>query len=212
MAIARASLQPRKTPVQARSAYTVEAIFEASIQVLLELGTERLTTTLVAQRAGVSVGTLYQYFPNKQALLQTVLERHLVHVVEAVEAACGQAKGQPVKTMAKSVIDAFIATKMARPDISLALQGVAQEASGAAVVERMTRRSQLALCEMLGTASNARFADLAMISLVLSTALVGPVQAVLAAGAAPAMVEALRGQLTLMISAYLRSAAQALAK
>ena len=73
---ARALLEPRKTPVQARSAASVSAILEATIQVLLSVGKERLTTTRVAARAGVSVGTLYQYFPNKSALLQAVVKRH----------------------------------------------------------------------------------------------------------------------------------------
>src|ERR1700721_4846542 len=70
-------LEPRKSPVQARSAASVDAILEATIQVLLSMGKERLTTTRVALRAGVSVGTLYQYFPNKRALLQAALRRHL---------------------------------------------------------------------------------------------------------------------------------------
>ena len=52
--------EPRKSPVQARSAASVDAIIEATIQVLLRVGKERLTTTRVAERAGVSVGTLYQ--------------------------------------------------------------------------------------------------------------------------------------------------------
>ena len=61
------AFEPRKTPIQARSTVTVEAIFEATIQVLLSRGADRLTTTRVAERAGVSVGTLYQYYPNKQS-------------------------------------------------------------------------------------------------------------------------------------------------
>jgi AcrR family transcriptional regulator len=67
------AFEPRKTPIQARSAVTVEAISEAAIQVLLSHGTERLTTTRVAQRVGVSVGTFYQYYPNKKSLLFAVL-------------------------------------------------------------------------------------------------------------------------------------------
>src|ERR1700693_5836909 len=81
-------LQPRKSPVQARSAASVDAILEATIQVLLSVGKERLTTTRVALRAGVSVGTLYQYFPNKSALLQAVLTNHLESVAEAIEEVC----------------------------------------------------------------------------------------------------------------------------
>ena len=55
------ALDPRKSPVRARSTASVNAILEATIQVLLHVGKERLTTTRVASRAGVSVGTLYQY-------------------------------------------------------------------------------------------------------------------------------------------------------
>src|SRR5207248_3622284 len=79
------SLRSRKSPVQARSAASVDAILEPTIQVLLNVGKERLTTTRVAFRVGVSVGTLYQYFPNKSALLQAALKRHLNEVTETVE-------------------------------------------------------------------------------------------------------------------------------
>src|SRR6202042_2185808 len=77
-------LEPRKSPVQARSTASVDALLEATIQVLLSVGKERLTTTRVALRAGVSVGTLYQYFPNKSALLQAALRRHMDEVTESI--------------------------------------------------------------------------------------------------------------------------------
>src|SRR4051812_37573633 len=67
-------LDSGKTPVLARSAVTVDPILSASIQVLLAEGQERLTTTRVAYRAGVSVGTLYQYFPKQAGLLIKALE------------------------------------------------------------------------------------------------------------------------------------------
>jgi hypothetical protein len=69
------AFEPRKMPVQARSAVTVEAISEATIQVLLSHGAERLTTTRVAQRAGVSVGTLLQ--PGRRNFGQTEPELHI---------------------------------------------------------------------------------------------------------------------------------------
>ena len=87
---------PRKTPIQTRAAVTVGAISEANIQVLLKQGVNRLTTTRVAARAGVSVGTLYQYYPNKESLLFAVLADHLDTVAAAVEAACEQARHQPL--------------------------------------------------------------------------------------------------------------------
>ncbi len=203
MARPKTTLEPRKKPVQKRSAHTVEVIQTACIQVLLAGGLERLTTTRVAERAGVSVGTLYQYFPNKQALLAAVLEQHLSKVVEAVEAACRRAKGLPVAAMADAVVRAFIGAKFAEPDSSRALYAVAAEVGGEAVVVRLTQRSQLALCEMLATAADRRFADLAPISFVLSTSVVGPVQALLASDAHADVVDRIRDQLSIMVSAYL---------
>ena len=189
----------------------MEAIQEACIQVLLDGGPERLTTTRVAERAGVSVGSLYQYFPNKQALLASVLEQHLLKVVEAVEAACRRAKGQPVVAMADALVKAFFDAKFAEPDCSRALYAVAAEVGGDAVVARLTQRSQLALCEMLATASDRRFADLAPISFVLSTSLVGPVQGLLAVGASAEVVDRIRDQVSLMVGAYLGGVGAAVA-
>src|SRR5882724_983225 len=96
-------LEPRKTPMQARSAASVNAILDATIQVLLKLGKERLTTTRVALRAGVSVGTLYQYFPNKSALLQATLKRHLDEVTKAVELVCKQQEGATLRQMSTAL-------------------------------------------------------------------------------------------------------------
>ncbi|HYL99558.1 MAG TPA: TetR/AcrR family transcriptional regulator [Blastocatellia bacterium] len=92
------SLKPRKKPVQARSAFTVESVLEATIQVLLKDGAAHLTTTRVAERAGVSVGTLYQYYPNKRSLLYALLENHLTSVGDAVKRACRETHNKPLNT------------------------------------------------------------------------------------------------------------------
>jgi len=92
-------LNARKKPRQARSAVTVDAIFEATIQVLLTEGIHRLTTTRVAERAGVSVGTMYQYFPHKQALLYALNERYLDRLAERVEATCSNLHGKSTAEM-----------------------------------------------------------------------------------------------------------------
>src|ERR1700758_2083423 len=106
------AFEPRKTPIQARSAVTVEAISEATIQVLLSHGAERLTTTRIAERAGVSIGTLYQYYPNKQSLLFAVLEDHLNTVAGKIEAACEKASHKPLAQMIKEMVEAFVDAKM----------------------------------------------------------------------------------------------------
>lgn len=201
------ALKPRKTPVQARSTHTVDAVFEATIQVLLDGGLQRLTTTRVAERAGVSVGTLYQYFPNKEALLAATLERHLLNVVEAVEAACVASQGQPIDTMATNVTRAFMAAKMRHPEASKALYVVASEVTGSAIVMRLAQRSQLALCEMLGSAADARFGNVMLVAYMLATAIVGPVQAALELSLPPAFIAEIETQLVEAATAYLRRVA-----
>lgn len=62
-------ISSRKAPKQARSTELVAAILEAAVQVLAREGAQRFTTARVAEKAGVSVGSLYQYFPNKAAIL-----------------------------------------------------------------------------------------------------------------------------------------------
>src|SRR6201996_9435868 len=64
-----AQISSRKRPKQSRSTELVAAILEAAAQVLASEGAQRFTTARVAERAGVSVGSLYQYFPNKAAIL-----------------------------------------------------------------------------------------------------------------------------------------------
>ena len=70
-------LQPRRTPVQRRSTATVERILEAAAQVFERHGYAAGTTNRIAEQAGVSIGTLYQYYPNKDAVLVALTERHL---------------------------------------------------------------------------------------------------------------------------------------
>src|SRR5215510_7358974 len=134
------SLTPRKSPRQGRSIATVDAIFEATIQVLLSDGLIRLNTTRVAGRAGVSVGTLYQYFPNKQALLFAVMEQHLAMLADAVEKACGEVQGATVETIAEVVVKAYLHAKMAQAEISPALYRIAMELDARALIEVALRR------------------------------------------------------------------------
>ncbi|MBU1412455.1 TetR/AcrR family transcriptional regulator [Myxococcota bacterium] len=71
-------LEPRKKPVQGRSKASVEAILMAAAQVFEAHGYAAGTTNRIAERAGVSVGTLYQYFPSKEAIVVALLEEHLL--------------------------------------------------------------------------------------------------------------------------------------
>lgn len=200
---ASAVLEPRKQPRQARSQVTVDILFEATIQVLLSDGPQRLTTTRVANRAGVSVGTLYQYYPNKQALLYAVLQRNLTRVGATVEAAARSTHHAPLSEMVAVVVEAFVRAKTERVDEARALYGVASELDSVELVKAVGRRSRAAISAMLATASDTRFDDLALTSFMFSTAMVGPTRAMLEGGAPPKMLRALRGQVESLCLGYL---------
>jgi AcrR family transcriptional regulator len=87
-------LDPRKTPVQDRSRATIECILTAAAQVFEEVGYAAGTTNRIADRAGVSVGTIYQYFPNKDALAVLLLERHIQQGTHMFEELLDRARGQ----------------------------------------------------------------------------------------------------------------------
>ena len=200
------AFQPRKTPVQERSAVTLEAISEATIQVLLAQGLDRLTTTRVAERAGVSVGTLYQYYPNKQALLYAVLEAHLTNLAKAVENTCKANRGAPVKTLVAAVVTAFVDSKMMRVDVSTALYAAAAEIGGTAVVQRVSKRAKQAFAAALAEASGRNISDIEFVALMLYAAMAGATRAVLEAGASPRMVSRLRKELQVLCQAYVATA------
>jgi AcrR family transcriptional regulator len=200
------AFEPRKTPVQARSTVTVEAISEATIQVLLSQGAERLTTTRVAERAGVSVGTLYQYYPNKRSLLFAVLERHMNDVATKVEAACESACHKPLAEMIREMVEAFVDAKMERADISVALYRVAGDVGGTALVRRVAQRSRKAVGEMLQTAPDVKYPPHKFIVDLMLSAMAGAMRSLLEAGPSPATVRKSREQLVLLCGSYLAAA------
>jgi|GEM_PF-374461 len=77
----------RRRPRQQRARDTVDAILQAAGQVIADRGWAETTTNHVAQRAGVSIGSLYQYFPNKESILVALMERHLLQVQPIVQEA-----------------------------------------------------------------------------------------------------------------------------
>ncbi len=202
-AAAGTSSKARKIPAQARSTATVEAIFEAAIQVLRRDGWDKLTTTRVATRAGVSVGTLYQYFPDKRALLSSLLDRHLRGVLDSLERVFAARRGDALHEMVAAVCDAFLDAKLRRLDVSVALYAISAQAGGDAVVREMSRRGAAGLAALLGTARDADFDDLAIPSTVLVGAMAGAVQSAMEAGAGPATWRELREHLVAMSLGYL---------
>ncbi|GGP25229.1 TetR/AcrR family transcriptional regulator [Silvimonas amylolytica] len=197
------ALDARKQPRQARSQATVDAIFEATIQVLLAEGLPRLTTIRVAERAGVSVGTLYQYFPQKQALLFAVLQRHLERVAQTVEDAAHAMHGATLAQMVKTIVTAFVQIKTENLEESRALYAVAAELDSRDYVLGIKQRNRAALEAMLKTASDAQFDDIATVTFMFAGVLIGPIQVLLEGPPSADMLRMLPAQLESVCLGYL---------
>ena len=197
------TLTPRKKPRQARSAFTLDAIFEATIQLLISDGMHRLTTTKVAERAGVSVGTMYQYFPHKEALVYSLNERYLEMLAARIESTCLARQGGPIGQMVEALIDTYWRAKTERSDVTRALYRSVAELDNQPLIDGFARRVDAATSTMLASASDARFTDLKVVSLTLLTVIFGTVRNAFERNLSPAESRKLRRQLVMMCCAYL---------
>ncbi|SAH86500.1 TetR family transcriptional regulator [Bordetella ansorpii] len=105
-------LRPRKAPTQMRSLQTVAAIVEAAAQVLEAEGLEGFNTNAVARRAGVSIGSLYQYFPGKDALTVALIERETTSFYDDARGALAQRGG---RAALEYLIGAAVRQQLQRP-------------------------------------------------------------------------------------------------
>jgi AcrR family transcriptional regulator len=108
---------PRKLPTQARARDTVEAIIQATTYILTRSGFELLTTNHVAERAGVNIATLYQYFPNKESLLVEVMRRHVTATRAAGLLALRKQRGRSLRARLRAQIEAIIAAHRVAPEL-----------------------------------------------------------------------------------------------
>lgn len=206
-AAAKVALEPRKQPVQARSAASVEAICEAAVQVLLKEGKEQLTTRKVADRAGVSVGTLYQYFPNKSALLQAVLRNHLESVSAAIHAACERWKGASLEEMATGLVEDFLKAKMSRVEASRALYFVSDDLGGAEIYRKNAARNVVAVATMLASTKDRLTENPQVMASIVLASMAGVSRRILETKLRDGELRAMQQGLTVLVRAYLKSCA-----
>lgn len=109
--------EPRKTPQQARSRFLVEQMVEATARVLRHEGLDALTTNRIAEVAGVSIGSLYQYFPSKEALLAQVVERELAADVVAMKELMSSLEGRPLRESFRIFCAAMVERSRAATDL-----------------------------------------------------------------------------------------------
>jgi AcrR family transcriptional regulator len=136
----------RRRPKQARSIAKIEAIREAAAQVVARDGAEAATTTRIAKRAGVSVGTLYQYYADRDAVLDDMLSELLARVVAAVQAAAVLPAETPLRDRLEALALAVIAELAPYPGLLRRLDAV----PGQRVRERLDQAKEQARALFLG--------------------------------------------------------------
>jgi AcrR family transcriptional regulator len=199
-------LKPRKAPQQARSTATLDAIHTATIQVLLREGVGRLTTARVAERAGVSIGTMYQYYPHKQALLFAMIEQQLETVLGFMLAAAERLRGQDVGTVAEGLALAWLDAKTPESEAFRTLYGLVAEFDLAAGMGRALEQMTEVFSDLLAAAPDAHFADRDAVAFMLATLIGGTVRMVLDTAATPENLARLRAELPRACRAYVAAA------
>jgi AcrR family transcriptional regulator len=111
------SVEPRKRPVQARSKKTVEDILAGTAQVLVARGYDESTTGAIAERAGVSIGTLYQYFPNKESLVEALFQAHAADLLSAVDQALARCADLPIEESVLALVRAGLDAHRVNPEL-----------------------------------------------------------------------------------------------
>jgi AcrR family transcriptional regulator len=108
---------PRKRPRQERSRATVETVLAATARVLVRRGFDGLTTNEVAEAAGVSIGSLYQYFPNKAALVAALIEQHVEAMSQLVLRELTRVAALPPARAIRAVIETMIRAHAVAPEL-----------------------------------------------------------------------------------------------
>lgn len=187
----------RRIPRQQRALESCEAIFEATAQLLQRGGLGALSTNRIADRAGVSIGTLYQYFPNKQAILLALGRREIAATRDAVAAALAEAEASgalPGPLVVRALVLAFGKQRVVRRVLMETV--LSQELHGElaeAVAE--TTRLLMARGPLLAGVPEERL-------FVLTRAVLGVLRATVLEEAPPAP-EALERELLALVRGYL---------
>lgn len=158
----RARLKPRKIPLQARSKATVEAILVAAAQVLRRKGYVGATTDRIAERAGVSVGSLYQYFPNKDAILVALAEAHIDAGFALVRELLAEAlhEASPVDVLLRRFVTAMVALHEHEPELHRVLfEEVPLPPSVRGGLRKRENEFATEVCALLGAHPSVRMYD-----------------------------------------------------
>lgn len=139
MARVNASVSPRKAPVQERSKETVRRIFDAAARVLEDRGYDGLSTNRIAAAAGISPGSLYQYFPNKEAILKAMVSEYTDQLVNRVSIKLRQIIREDPANLVSRGVEAQVDAMLERPEILRVIAEQLPEHTRAEVLKPLER-------------------------------------------------------------------------
>ncbi|MBX3454408.1 TetR/AcrR family transcriptional regulator [Ferrovibrio sp.] len=116
------AINPRKRPRQTRSAATFDLVLEAAARILERGGLAAFNTNAIAERAGISIGSLYQYFPTKEAILAELIRRKRNILLGHMQTAAQQGQSARLAPAIDALIDAGIAHQLSRPNLARSLE------------------------------------------------------------------------------------------
>jgi AcrR family transcriptional regulator len=115
---ANKSLVRRRKPNQERAKVTVEAMLDAAVMLLRRGGASAITTNRIADTAGVSIGSIYQYFPNKHALFAALHERHIAFVTELMTRRINESAESSLEGLIEALLDGMVEAHTVDPELS----------------------------------------------------------------------------------------------
>jgi AcrR family transcriptional regulator len=195
----------RKQPRQARAQGSVDAILEAATRVLEKSGLEQLTTVRVAEVAGVSVGTLYQYFPNKEAILGALIERRFDELLAQYQTVLEATRAAPIDVAVRAAISGLVHYNL---NVGARLHAPFIESispTGRFVHYRsyMQRFVDILAAYLASRAAELRVTDVSMAAFLLVSCADGIAQGLAFRPAEPADAERLTDEATALVSQYL---------
>jgi AcrR family transcriptional regulator len=111
------AIKPRKIATQERSRATVDNLIEATARILVKEGFDKASTNRIAEVSGVSIGSLYQYFPSKESLVAAVIERHQQEIMQTVRRELAQVLSQPVDKAIRKFVAVAVEAHRLQPHL-----------------------------------------------------------------------------------------------
>ncbi len=196
---------PRKKPRQERSVATVDAILDATARVLCSTGYDRASTNRIALAAGVSVGSLYQYFPSKEALVAALATRHMASMTELLRTKFAEVTTAPMPVAVRTIITAMFEAHAVDPRLHKVLIEEVPRVGRLDNVRAVEREVESLVAGLLESRKRElrKTMDVQTVALLLVTVVEAATHAAVLAELEPARSRAVADELTDLVLRYL---------